>query len=372
MSNLSVLLGALIILAACRPPFEPVSPERCASRPQPSSCGPGCQIVRQEEGRVARPLAKAPLDLTREVSLTGFRPIAPTPPGTPSLARDTNPLTLDELLAVSGEEVLFRAGSAIAALDAASGEVTRIATTNDLSFRWAHGPAGGFFVMSGRRLAPSAPGHLAQALQLPSAPTLTLLPSRLPVPTQLASGTIYLPTSTGLFAFQPSASKPLSLLALGAFTSVALLGSDLYASRCEPLAASTLEATVVVGPNSHCDLLRAPVGTSTFVTVASLAGVVELTVVGDRLLARSLLTLTSFDRRGAQTTLYAVTRDSDELPPKDQLIGPFEPANEMPAFRLGRCVVTLDDERGTVTHELGDAFELEAGGVHLSALPTTP
>ena len=159
MSTNPFLLAALTLLAACRPAFEAVYPELCAGARPTASCGPGCQLLRHETPRLPRALNDTPLEFTRAVSPAGWTAVSPSPTGPSIGARPsvgtTSPLTLDEVLGASGDEVLFKAGPAIASLDAATGEVTHVVTTTGLPFRWAAGPAGGFFVVSGRQVAPS-------------------------------------------------------------------------------------------------------------------------------------------------------------------------------------------------------------------------
>ena len=366
------LFALLTLFAACRPAFDPVDPALCAGKRPTASCGPGCRLLRQEAtGRLPRTLNQTPLEFTREVSPTGWRTLAPTTPG-PSVGI-TSPLTVNEVLGASGDEVLFKTGPVIASLDATTGDVSRLVTTTGLPFRWAVGPGGGFFVVSGRSISPSAPKHGEHVVTLPAAPPLVAAPPRAPLPTDLASGVIFIPTSSGLFSFQPNASSPLTLLAAGAFTSVALLGGEVYASRCEPMAStasSQLEATAVIPLDAPCEILRAPLGsTNAFVTIAKQPGVVELLPKGDRLLARSAFELTSLTRSGDRVLLYAVTRPVEASLASEPVIGPLEGATATPSFRSGVCVVSLDEKKGTTLEEPANPLELDMGLVRVSAVP---
>lgn len=377
MSTNPFLLAALTLLAGCRPAFEAVDAELCAGARPTASCGPGCQLLRHETPRLPRALNDTPLEFTRAVSAAGWTAVSPSPTGPSIGARPsvgpTSPLTLDEVLGAAGDEVLFKAGPAIASLDAATDEVTHVVTTTGLPFRWAAGPAGGFFVVSGRQVAPSHPKYGARTVVLPTAQPLVAAPARAPLPTDVTSGVIFIPTSSGLFAFQPAAASPLTLLAAGTFTSVAILGGELYASRCEPLAGtpeSNLEATAVVPLTSRCDIVRAPLGTTNaFVPIATLTGIVELLPRGDRLLARSPFELTSLTREGQQVLLYALPHPDSTSLKQARVVGPLIDTSAQPAFESGVCVVTLDETRGTTVRDLEDPLELVTGVVRFTARP---
>lgn len=374
-TNLS-LLAALTLLAACRPAFEAVDPELCAGARPTSSCGPGCRLVRHETPLLPRALNDTPREFTREVSARGWTAVSPNPTGPAIGARPsvgtTSPLTLDEVLGAAGDEVLFKAGPAIASLDAATGEVSHVVTTTGLPYRWAAGPAGGFFVVSGRQVAPSNPKYGARVVVLPTAQPLVAASARSPLPTDVTSGVIFIPTSSGLFAFQPAALAPLTLLAAGTFTSVAILGGELYASRCEAMPdtpGSRLQATAVVPLTSRCDIVRAPLGSNAFVPIATLTGIVELLPRGDRLLARSPFELTSLTREGEQVLLYALPHPDSTSLKQARVIGPLVGTSAQPAFESGVCVVTLDETRGTTVRDLEDPLELVTGVVRFTARP---
>lgn len=375
MSTNAFLLASLTLLAACRPAFEAVDPELCAGARPTARCGPGCQLLRQEMPFLPRALHDGPLDFTREVSATGWAAVSANPnsPSAQLAVGPTRPLSVDAVLAAAGDEVLFKTGPAIASLDAATGEVSHVVTTTGLPFRWAAGPAGGFFVVSGRQVAPSNPKYGARVVLLPTAQPLVAAPARAPLPSDVTSGVIFIPTSSGLFAFQPAASAPLTLLAPGTFTSVAILGGELYASRCEPMpdtVSSRLEATVVIPLTSRCDIVRAPLGsTNAFVPIATLAGIVELLPRGDRLLARSPLELTSLTREGEQVLLYALPHPDSTSLNQARVIGPLFDTSAQPAFESGVCMVTLDETRGTTVRDLDDRLELVTGVVRFTARP---
>jgi hypothetical protein len=375
------LFALLTLFAACRPAFDPVDPALCAGTLPTASCGPGCRLLRQEAGGswLPRTLNQTPLELTREVSTTGWRTRAritgPSVGVGPSSL--TSPLTVNEVLAASGGEVLFKTGPVIASLDAATGDVSQLVTTRGLPFRWAAGPAGGLFVVSGRSISPSAPRHGERVVSLPAALPLVAAPARAPLPTDLASGVIFIPTSSGLFSFQPRAASPLTLLAAGTFTSVALLGGEVYASRCEPLASTPslrsglqVEGIAVIPLDAPCDILRAPLGsTNAFVTIATQPGVVELLPKGDRLLARSAFELTSLTRTGDRVLLYAAAKPVDASLASEPVIGPLEGATATPSFRSGVCLVSLDEKKGTTLEAPRSPLELETGLVRVSAVP---
>ncbi|MDP3503769.1 MAG: hypothetical protein Q8S33_25760 [Myxococcales bacterium] len=373
MSTNPILFASLTLLAACRPAFEAVDPALCAGARPTARCGPGCQLSRHELPFLPRALHDRPLDFTREVSATGWAAVSANPDNPPQLSvGPTRPLSIDEVLAAAGEEVLFKTGPVIASLDAATGEVSHVANTTG-RFRWAAGPAGGFFVVSGRQVSPSNPRYGARAVVLPSAPPLVAAPARAPFPTDVASGVIFIPTSSGLFAFQPAATSPLTLLAAGTFTSVALLGGDVYASRCQPMPdtpAGHLEATVVIPLTSRCDIVRAPLGSSNaFVTIATLTGTVELQPRGDGILARSPFELTLLTREGGQVLLYALPHPDSTSLNQERVIGPLVGTTAQPAFESGVCVVTLDETRGTTVRDLEDPLELVTGVVRFTARP---
>lgn len=362
----------LTLFAGCGPAFDTVEPGLCSGTRPTAVCGPGCRLLRHEApGRSPRTLNEAPLELTREVSPMGWRALERR--GTTPSVGVTSPLTVNEVLGASGDEVLFKTGPVIASLDATTGDVSRLVVTTDLPFRWAAGPAGGFFVVSGRSISPSAPRHGQRVVTLPAAPTLVAAPSRAPLPTDLTSGVILIPTSNGLFSFQPAATAPLTRLATGAFTSVALFGGEVYASRCEPLpstASTQLEATSVIPLDAPCEILRAPLGaTDAFVTIATQPGVIELLPKGDRLLVRSAFELTSLTRSGARVLLYAVTPRASPSLASELVIGPLEADTAMPSFRSGVCVVSLDEKKGTTLGEPANPLELELGLVRVSAVP---
>lgn len=365
MSTKHTLLSLLMLLAACRPAFEAIEPTQC-QRPQPTpTCGPGCRLLRLEPGSQAKRLNDAPLALTGAVSVNGWTPVTPSSGVGPSVGV-THPLTVHRLLGASGDEVLFSSGPLLVALDAEAGAVSQLANTTQLPFQWAYGPSGGFFVVSGRLVSPSAPRHGARAVRLPAAPALVIDPARAPLPTDPVSGRLFIPTSSGLFALQPSAANDLSLLSAGTFTSAAVLGGDLYASRCEPMARSDLEGTAVVGPLARCEVLRAPLGSVEFRRIALLDGVQELMPRGDGLLVRSTFELVSLSRDGAKVVLYSLPRQS--APEPNQRLGALEPTAATAAFQLGSCLVTLDPEKGTVIGERRDPLSLELGTVSVRAV----
>ncbi|MER2566522.1 MAG: hypothetical protein ABTQ32_37715 [Myxococcaceae bacterium] len=363
----------LTLFTACRPAFDTVDPALCSGTRPTAVCGPGCRLLRHEAaGRSPRTLNEAPLELTREVSPMGWRSLERSGPK-PSVGGVTSPLTVNEVLAASGDEVLFKTGPVIASLDASTGDVSRLMVTTGLPFRWATGPAGGFFVLSGRSISPSAPRHGERVVTLPAAPTLVAAPSRAPLPTDVTSGVILIPTSNGLFSFQPAATVPLTRLATGAFTSVALFGGEVYASRCAPLpstASAQLEATSVIPLDAPCEILRGPLGaTDAFVTIATQPGVIELLPKGDRLLVRSAFELTSLTRSGARVLLYAVTPPASPSLTSELVLGPLEADAATPSFRSGICVVSLDEKKGTTLEEPANPLELELGLVRVSAVP---
>jgi hypothetical protein len=274
------------------------------------------------------------------------------------------------LIEATSDEVLVfgpRRASA-SSVDVISGTVRALATDPHAQpLRWSRDDRG-FWVMSTRVLAPSAPWVGPRAFALPAPAAIMRHPPERPLDS-LSSGAILIPTSSGLFGFDPLATsrEPFTLLARGTFTSATRLGTDVYAARCEPmpLPASTfgLGETAIVGTTSACEVVRFPETQRDGVEViARLPGVVEVAASRDHVIARTFDALFELDRGGVTRTLYAPATEASDAGAPQVRLGALRIEGDELSFQQDGCRVKLDEAKGSVVLPLDDGRMLMSRG----------
>ena len=134
------------------------------------------------------------------------------------------------------------------------------------------------------------------------------------------------PTSNGLFAFDPSRPEPFSLLARGAFTSATRLGTDVYALRCEVKTVSNgIEEGALLPGDAACELVRfVETERDATITLARFSGAVELAPFRDRVVVRTWGELFEVSRTGAVRLLYSVPLETNSAGAELPTLGALE------------------------------------------------
>jgi hypothetical protein len=345
--RLRLLTLLTVSTLACGPAFPRADERECSLQPTPPPCQ-DCGISMQE---VLRPRVMAGLPMDRPVLTVteqGWGPM-PLPGWTPSFEGLLD-ATDDEVLALGARR------QSVLSVSIRTGEVRHLTNLPlGMSWRWGRGPQG-FWLVAHDRLIPSSPQAGPHVVRLPAPLPFSLAPSERPLDT-LSTGALLVPTSMGLLDFDPrrAGPSPLTVLARGAFTSAVLLGTEVYAARCEPRSLPTqallFEATAVVTFDSACEVVRLPEGRQDGVTVVTrLSGLFELAPFRDRLVARAHSGLYEVTRDGRVRLLYLdeATHPDGGTAPAPR-VGPLQQVGEVITFRQDSCLVRLDDDLGTST-----------------------
>jgi hypothetical protein len=350
-----------LIILACAPAFAPADERLCRLQPLPVQCS-ACELTGQPLFLPAsRPLGQADAGVAF-VDLDGWKNFSPASPAVygPSLTGFTS------LAESTAEEVLVlgpRRASATS-VDLVSGKVRALATDpNGQPVQWGRDDRG-FWVMSSKRLAPSSPRVGPRAFALPAPAPLVQRPPERPLDT-LTSGALLIPTSSGLFSFDPLSQQkdPFTILTRGTFTSATRLGTDVYAARCEPmpLPSSTigLDETALVRPTSACEVVRFPeTQRDGAEPVARLKGVVELAAYRDRVIVRTFEALHELSRSGELRPLYTMPTETHDAGVPMGRLGALRIEGDVLSFQQDGCLVTLDEGKGTVVSPLDDGRTL--------------
>jgi hypothetical protein len=369
-TSLRLRLLTLLTFAtlACGPAFPRADERECALQPAPGTCT-GCTVFVGET---------RPLSSTRRVVMgtqmqtvdgTGWKPL------------ELNwPPSFDALLDVTEDEVLAvgHGQQTVSSVTLSTGEVRLLALLErNMPWRWGRGTTG-FWVVTGNRLIPSSPRTGPRVITLPGPLAVSFTSTERPLET-LSSVGLVLPSSVGLFTFEPSHDQPMQLVAVarGAFTSAVRLGTELYAARCTPKAlpaSPELQSVAIVGHDSPCQVIRLTEGRSDDeAVVATLPGLVELAAFRDRLVARTFGGLFTVTREGHVQSLYAdtpITADAGIV--GRSAFGALMALSPTISFRQQDCRVELDDARGTVVSAVRAQRDFTLGGRRVFLAPAGP
>lgn len=348
----SAFLGATVFLTlGCAPAFPPADARACGLQPVPVECE-GCTVFSAAPAMQSRQLPSLDGGFSF-VGREGWREGGPLFVGGFSVLADA---TDDEVLVWGPRRV------SATSVDLRTGAVRVLGTPSSVPLAWVRSPRG-FWVLSEAMVAPSSPKVAPRALATPARQVLTASRSERPLDL-LSSGAALVPTSNGLFAFDPSRPEPFSLLARGAFTSATRLGTDVYALRCEVKTVSNgIEEGALLPGDAACELVRfVETERDATITLARFSGAVELAPFRDRVVVRTWGELFEVSRTGAVRLLYSVPLETNSAGAELPTLGALEVDGDRLVVRQAGCLVTLDETHGTSIGPASDGRTLERSG----------